>query len=112
MPEKLLNFLKSIIPRPFFRLFQPAYHYFLAFLAAAYYFFPSRKLMVIGVTGTNGKSTVVELIHAILAEAGFKTGSVSSLRFKLGNEEQQNRLKMTMPGRFALQKFLRECVNA
>jgi len=68
--------------------------------------------MVIGVTGTNGKSTVVELIHAILAEAGFKTGSVSSLRFKLGNEEQQNRLKMTMPGRFALQKFLRECVNA
>ena len=112
MPEKTFNFIKKIIPQPLFNLLWPTYHYSLAFLAAVFYGFPSKNLIVIGVTGTNGKSTVVELIHSILEEAGCKTASVSSLRFKVGREEKQNRLKMTMPGRFALQKFLRAAVTA
>jgi UDP-N-acetylmuramoyl-L-alanyl-D-glutamate--2,6-diaminopimelate ligase len=51
------EFLKKIVPR--FAL--NAYHFFLAFLGALLYGFPSRNLIVIGVTGTNGKSTVVEM---------------------------------------------------
>lgn len=109
--NSILRFIKIFIPRPVFRFFQPAYHLFLAYAAAAFYGFPSRKLKVIGVTGTNGKSTVVHMITSILEEAGEKVSSISSLRFRINGEEQKNDLKMTMPGRFRLQKFLRQAVN-
>lgn len=82
------------------------YHLLLAELAAIWYRNPSRGMTVIGVTGTNGKSTTVELIAKILEEAGFKVVSVSSVRFKIGDRERPNTLKMTMPGRGGLQKFL------
>jgi UDP-N-acetylmuramoyl-L-alanyl-D-glutamate--2,6-diaminopimelate ligase len=88
------------------------YHWKLAFLAAILYRFPSRRLKVIGVTGTNGKSTVIELTTAVLEEAGYKVASLSSIRFKIGIKERPNTLKMTMPGRFKIQKFLRQAVSA
>lgn len=88
------------------------YHFLLAILGAFLYRFPSRKLIIIGVTGTNGKSTVVEMCDAILREAGFKVASISSIRFMIGDKEWKNDLKMTMPGRFKLQKFLRDTVSA
>ncbi len=88
------------------------YHLGLAVLGAVICRFPSKKLIVIGVTGTNGKSTVVMLTTKILEEAGHKTASLSSIKFKIGDNEWPNTLKMTMPGRFKLQKFLRDAVNA
>lgn len=88
------------------------YYLLLPFLGVILYWFPSRKLKIIGVTGTNGKSTVVLMITAILEEAGFKTASLSSIKFKIGDKERPNTLKMTMPGRFKIQKFLRQAVNA
>jgi len=88
------------------------YHYFLAAIGAFLYRFPSQKLIVIGITGTSGKSTVVELATKILEEAGYKVASLSSIKFKIGQKEWQNRLKMTMPGRLKIQKFLREAVKA
>src|SRR3989344_613949 len=110
--ETFLRFFKKIIPRPIFAALQPAYHWLLAWVAAFFYAFPSKKLKIIGVTGTNGKSTVVHLLAAILEEAGEKVASVSSLRFRINKKEEKNNLKMTMPGRFKLQKFLREAVRA
>lgn len=101
------EFLKKITPE----FLVDSYHFFLSFLAASFYRFPSRKLKVIGVTGTNGKSTVVEMIVRILEEAGFKVASTSSIKFKIAGREWENKLKMTMPGRFFVQKFLREAVN-
>ncbi|MEK7630722.1 MAG: UDP-N-acetylmuramoyl-L-alanyl-D-glutamate--2,6-diaminopimelate ligase [Patescibacteria group bacterium] len=83
-----------------------AYHWCVALTAALWYQFPSRKLTVIGVTGTNGKSTTVEILHHIFEEAGHKTASASSLRFRIGSDEVVNDKKMTMPGRFFVQKFL------
>src|SRR3990167_9824155 len=109
--ETFLRFFKKIIPRPIFAALQPAYHWLLAWVAAFFYAFPSKKLKIIGVTGTNGKSTVVHLLAAILEEAGEKVASVSSLRFRINKKEEKNNLKMTMPGRFKLQKFLREAVR-
>ena len=100
-------FLRKIIPS----FLLSWYHFFLAFLGAVLYGFPSKKLKVIGVTGTNGKTTVVSLATNVLEEAGFKVASLSSIRFKIGNKEELNTLKMTMPGRLRLQKFLRQAVD-
>jgi UDP-N-acetylmuramoyl-L-alanyl-D-glutamate--2,6-diaminopimelate ligase len=69
------------------------------------------KNLIIGVTGTNGKTTAVHLISKILENANYKVASISSVRFKIGDKEYKNTLKMTMPGRLKLQKFLRQAVN-
>jgi UDP-N-acetylmuramoyl-L-alanyl-D-glutamate--2,6-diaminopimelate ligase len=59
-----------------------------------------------------GKSSVVELIRSMFVEAGFKTASASTIRFTIGSESERNLFKMTMPGRFFLQQFLRRAANA
>lgn len=100
--------IKKIIP-PFLLSW---YHLGLSFLGAVLYRFPSRRIKVIGVTGTNGKTTVVNFITKILEEAGYKTASLSSIKFKIADKEKPNTLKMTMPGRFKLQRFLRQAVNS
>ena len=109
--EKILRFIEKLIPKPIYRFFQPFYHRFLAYSAAFLYGFPSRKLKVIGITGTNGKSTVVHMMTSILEEAGEKVVSVSSLRLKVGKREIKDALKRTMPGRFVIQKLLRQGVD-
>lgn len=65
-----------------------------------------------GVTGTKGKSTTLELINSILESEGKKTALLSSIRFKIGDEVMKNTTSMTMPGRFFIQKFLRRAVNS
>jgi UDP-N-acetylmuramoyl-L-alanyl-D-glutamate--2,6-diaminopimelate ligase len=109
--EKILRLARKIIPKKIFKVLQPVYHWLWAFLAAVIYRFPSRKIFVVAVTGTKGKTSTIEIISAILEEAGFKTALTSSLRFKIGEEAWKNEYKMTMPGRFFLQKFLRRAVR-
>ncbi|MFH1510020.1 MAG: UDP-N-acetylmuramoyl-L-alanyl-D-glutamate--2,6-diaminopimelate ligase [Candidatus Nealsonbacteria bacterium] len=87
------------------------YHLSLALLGAILYGFPSNKIKIIGITGTNGKTTVVSLVTNVLEGAGFKVASLSSVRFKIGDKEKENNLKMTMPGRFKIQKFLKDGVE-
>lgn len=88
------------------------YHYTLALIGAFYYRQPSKKIYVVGVTGTKGKSSTVEIVNAILEEAGFKTALAGTIRFKIGKDSKDNLYKMTMPGRAFIQKFLREAVDA
>lgn len=88
------------------------YYQFWPFLGALIYRFPSREIKVIGITGTKGKTTVTHLTCDILEEAGYKVGSISSLRFKVVDKEWKNELKMTMPGRMIIQKILRQSVDA
>ena len=102
------NIVKKFIPS----FLLDWYHLSFAFLGAILYGFPSEKIKVIGVTGTNGKTTVVNLTTQILQEGGYKVASLSSIKFKIGEKERPNVLKMTMPGRFKLQKFLRQAVEA
>ena len=101
------NLIKKFIPS----FLLDWYHFILAFFGAFFYCFPSKKLKVIGVTGTKGKSTVVEMTARILEKSGYKTASISSIKFKIGEKEWPNTLKMTMPGRFKLQKVLRQAVK-
>jgi len=87
------------------------YHFLLAFVSATFYRFPSRKIKVIGITGTQGKSTTVNLTGQILEEAGFKVSWISSLNIKIGDKKRINPYHMTMPGRFFIQRFLRQSLN-
>ncbi|HEY9481068.1 MAG TPA: UDP-N-acetylmuramyl-tripeptide synthetase [Candidatus Paceibacterota bacterium] len=112
MLDSILYFTRKLIPGPVFRFFQPAYHSFLAFLSALWYRFPSRHIKVIAVTGTKGKSSTTEIVNAILEEAGYKTALSNTIRFKIGTKSRENLYKMSMPGRFFIQRFLRRAVQA
>lgn len=107
----MLSIIKSLIPKNFLNFFRPFYHFTLAFLGAVWYRFPSKKIIVVGVTGTKGKSTVVELLTTTLKVAGYKVASTSTIGFSLDEEKIANKYKMTMPGRFFMQSFLSKAVK-
>lgn len=104
---KVKRFIKKFTPRSLLNF----YYYLLPAIGAFWYRFPSKKIIVVGVTGTNGKSTVVNLTTKILEGVGYKVASASSIKFKIGEKEWPNTLKMTMPGRLKLQRFLRQAVD-
>lgn len=99
--------LKKILPGRIFLL----YHYLLAELAAAYYEHPSKKIVVIGVTGTKGKTSTANFIWSCLQENGFKTGISTTANIRIGDEERLNKYHMTMPGHFVIQKLMAEMVK-
>lgn len=86
------------------------YHLFRAVLAAFYYQNPSRSLKVIGVTGTDGKTTTTFLIYHILASAGKKVSMLSTVYAKVGNRQYDTGLHMTTPDAILVQKLLQGAV--
>lgn len=110
--QKALNATRDAIPGPMFRLMQPFYHLFMAIAAAFLYGNPSASMKVIGVTGTKGKSTTCLMIAKIFEDQGKAVAMIGSLGYKIKDKEWPNTLKMTMPGRFKLQKFLSEAKRA
>ena len=110
---KVLSLLRSLITRvPGSTHAIRAYHFLWAYGAALWYGFPSRSLVVVGVTGTKGKTTVTEMLAAILREAGKPVALANTIHFLIGNQEERNTLKMTMPGRGFLQHFLARAKRA
>jgi UDP-N-acetylmuramoyl-L-alanyl-D-glutamate--2,6-diaminopimelate ligase len=84
------------------------YHLFVAIAANFLYGFSSRNLTVIGVTGTDGKTTTVSLIHHILNSAGKKTAMISTVGAKIGNNTYDVGFHVTNPASFPLQKLIKK----
>ncbi len=102
------NLIKKILGEKLVLL----YHHLVARLACLWYRNPSQKLTVIGVTGTKGKTTTSNYIWATLNAGGIKTGLLSTVNFRIGDLVEVNDRHMTMPGRFFVQRKLREMVQA
>ncbi|MBU1178387.1 UDP-N-acetylmuramoyl-L-alanyl-D-glutamate--2,6-diaminopimelate ligase [Patescibacteria group bacterium] len=100
--------LRRKLPRSWLLL----YHRLVAWLAAVYFWFPANRIVVIGVTGTKGKTTVCNLIAALIGETSCKVGMATTANFKIGKKEWINDKKQTMLGRFQLQGLLWEMVGA
>jgi len=88
------------------------YHYLLSLWAYLYYGRPSRQLIVVGVTGTKGKSTTCRFIASVLEAGGFKVGLLSTVEFQVAEKRWLNKRKMTMLGRGEIHKMLRDMVRA
>jgi UDP-N-acetylmuramoyl-L-alanyl-D-glutamate--2,6-diaminopimelate ligase len=87
-------------------------HLLIAFLASMYYGFPSKRLKVIGVTGTDGKTTTTHLIFHILKEAGVKVSMISTIYAKIGETTYETGLHTTTPNSPLIQNLLAQTVKS
>ena len=82
----------------------------LAWLSAAWHGFPARRLTMIGVTGTDGKTTTVNLVHHILRAAGRQAGMISTVNARIGDRSVDTGLHTTTPDAYAVQQLLADIV--
>lgn|SRR3989344_3362207 len=83
------------------------YHLMIAIFANIWFGFPSRKLIVVGVTGTDGKTTTVSLIYHILKSSGIKASMISSVGVVIDGKDYLLPFHVTTPSPFALQRFIK-----
>ncbi len=107
MLYKLKQILRKIIPYRFI-LFT---HKIRAILAVIIYGFPGKKIRAIGVAGTKGKTTTVNMIAKILEEGGYKVAMLSTANFQIGEKKWLNDVKLTTTSPFYFQKFLKKAVK-
>ena len=78
----------------------------LAILASNYYKNPSKNMTIVGVTGSDGKTTTTHMIYEILKKAGKKVGLISSIEAKIGNKDLDTGFHVTNPEPLELHKFM------
>ena len=82
----------------------------LAIMASHFYGNPSRELQLVGVTGTNGKTTIATLLYTLFTSAGYKVGLLSTIKVIIGATEHA--ATHTTPDSLAINKYLRQMVDA
>ncbi len=106
----MLNFLRKTFG--FNHPLRLSWHRLKAILAVLIYAYPARNLKVIGITGTNGKTTTTHMVEHLLRSAGKKVGMASTSEFVINGRRRVNDSKKTTLSPFATQKFLAECRKA
>lgn len=101
------SLIKKLIPQSLLSL----YHYLLAVVANLVFGVPSKKMIIIGITGTKGKTSSANFIWSVLQAGGIKTGILTTANIRIGDLEEENNFHMTMPGRFFVQKTLSRMVK-
>lgn len=98
------------LPVPYIQVEDPRQS--LTYLAAAFYDWPGRKLTVIGVTGTDGKTTTCNLIYHILVKSGLKAGVITTVNAVIGDEVLDTGFHVTTPDAHDVQRYLAKMVDA
>jgi len=93
------------------RFFKNIYHLFVAIVSLLLFRFPANQLTVIGVTGTDGKTTTATLIYEILKKAGMKASMITSVHAVVAGKTYDTGFHVTTPNAFYVQKYLREAVD-
>ncbi len=88
------------------------YHLLCAILANLWFGFPSERLIVIGVTGTDGKTTTTSLIYHILHKNGFNASMISSVGAIIGEKTYDVGFHVTTPSSFAIQRFIKKAAES
>lgn len=101
------RFVSRLVPQSIKNI----YHLLQAIFACIFFCRPARKLKVIGVTGTNGKTTTTQMIARILERAGCKVAVASTINFQIGEKKWVNASKFTTLSSWKLQKFLYEAAR-
>src|SRR5438477_680810 len=84
------------------------YHLFQAITANIWFGYPSRKLITIGITGTDGKTTTANIIYHILSQAGHKTALISTVSAIIDGKSQDIGFHVTTPRFFAMQSYMQK----
>jgi UDP-N-acetylmuramoyl-L-alanyl-D-glutamate--2,6-diaminopimelate ligase len=100
--------VKAVIPHPIFKVIEPYGHLAETVFANLCYGFPARGLQVIGVTGTDGKTTTTMLIWTMLKEAGYKVGYMSTIGYGSPQHQRTNHMHMTSLQAFPMMRRIRE----
>jgi len=102
------KFIKKLVPSELFGRIEPTGHLIESMVFATAYGFPGKKMRIIGVTGTNGKTTTSFMIHRMLVEAGYKAGLMTTVANGIGRDIVPQMAHTTTASAPELHKRLKE----
>lgn len=107
----LVKIVRKILPKGVITSLEHTYRSARGKVIASYYGKPAEKLKIIGITGTNGKTTTASYLNEILKESGLKTALFSTATIEMAGKRSLNTKNLTVPPVAELQRFFREAVN-